>query len=82
MELLTPTVSLVVGEPEQESEKEDPVEPEPVPDVESEKEKTPVASGSRCKRSTAKGFSQECILKLRSCTFVKEDGTLENRGLF
>ena len=36
VELLTPTVSLVVGEPEQESEKEDPVEPEPVPDVESE----------------------------------------------
>ena len=37
---------------QKEPEKEDPVEPEPVPDVELEKEKDPVASGSRCKRST------------------------------
>ena len=40
---------------EKEPEKEDPVEPEPVPDMEPEKEKNPVASGSRCKRSTAPG---------------------------
>ena len=39
--------SLVVGDPEKELEREDPVEPEPVPDVEPEKEKTSVASGSR-----------------------------------
>ena len=55
MELLTPEVSLVVGDPGKEPEKEDPVEPEPIPDVKPEKEKTPVASGSRCKRSTAPG---------------------------
>ena len=55
MEILTPEVSLVVIEPEEENEpeKEDPVKPVPIPDVEPEKEKNPVASGSRCKRSTA-----------------------------
>ena len=55
VELPTPAVSLVVGDPEKELEMEDPVEPEPVPDVELEKEKTPVASRSRCKRSAALG---------------------------
>ena len=59
MEILTPEVQIVVIEPEKEKEpeKKDPVEPEPepVPDVEPEKEKNPVASGSRCKRSTAPG---------------------------
>ena len=45
------TVSLVVGDLEKEPELEDPVEPEPVPDMGSEKKKTPVAFGSRCKRS-------------------------------
>ena len=37
---------------------EDPVEPEPVPDMEQEKEENPVASGSRCKRSTAPGHTR------------------------
>ena len=45
------TVSLVVGDPEKEPEKEDPVEPETVPDMGLEKEKTPVAFGCMCKRS-------------------------------
>ena len=58
MELLTPEVSLVVGDPEKEPEKEDPVEPEPVPDVELEKEKMSAASGSRSKRSTASRLSR------------------------
>ena len=56
VELLTSAVSLVVGDPEKELEREDPVEPEPVPDMELEKEKTLIASGSRCKRSTTPGL--------------------------
>ena len=55
------TVSLVVSDPEKEPEKEDPVVPEPVPDVGPEKEKTPVASGSRCKRS--KPRTQDLIVE-------------------
>ena len=55
------TVSLIVGDPEKELEKEDPVEPEPVPDVGPEKEKTPVAPGSWCKRS--KPQTQDLILE-------------------
>ena len=58
VELLTSAVSLVVGDPEKELEREDPVEPEPVPDMELEKEKTLIASGSRCKRSTTPGRSK------------------------
>ena len=46
------TVSQVMGDPEKELEKEDPAEPEPV-QMELEKEKAPVASRSRCTRSTA-----------------------------
>ena len=63
VELLTPKVSLVVGDLETEQEKEDPVEPEPVPDVEQEKEETPVASGSRCKRSTPPRRSRRKLTK-------------------
>ena len=37
------TVSLVVGDPEREPEKEDPAETEPVPDVGPEKVKAPIA---------------------------------------
>ena len=48
---------------QKEPEKEDPVEPEPVPDVELEKEKDPVASGSRCKRSTAPGHTRRKLTK-------------------
>ena len=61
MEILTPEILLVVTEPE----KEDLVEPkpEPVPDVELEKEKDPVASGSRCKRSTAPGHTRRKLTK-------------------
>ena len=53
VELLTPAVSLVVDDAGEDVEREDPVDP--VPDVEPEKEKTPIASGSRCTRSTASG---------------------------
>ena len=53
VDLLNPAVSLVVGDPGKDSEREDLVEP--VPGVESGKEKTPIASGSRCTRSTAPG---------------------------
>ena len=45
VEILTPAVSLVVGDPVEDQERLDPVEP--VPDMEPEREKTPVASGSR-----------------------------------
>ena len=53
VEILTPAVSLVVGDPVEDPERLDPVEP--VLDVEPEREKTPVASGSRCLRSSAPG---------------------------
>ena len=46
------TVSLVMGDPGKELEKEDPAEPEPV-QMELEKEKASVASRSRRTRSTA-----------------------------
>ena len=55
------TVSLVVGDPEKELKKEDPVESKLVPDMGPEKEKTPVASGSRCKRS--KPRTQDLIME-------------------
>ena len=53
VEILTLAVSLVVGDPVEDQERLDPVEP--VPDVEPEREMTPVASGSRCLRSSAPG---------------------------
>ena len=52
-EILTPKISLVVGETVEDPEKLEPVEP--VLDVEPEKEKTPAASRSRCLRSSALG---------------------------
>ena len=55
VEILTPAVSLVVGDPVEDPERLDPVEP--VLDVEPEREKTPVASGSRCLRSSAPGLT-------------------------
>ena len=42
VDLLTPAVSLFVGDPEKELEREDPAES--VPDVEPEREKTPISS--------------------------------------
>ena len=60
---------------QKEPEKEDPVEPEPVPDMEQEKEENPVASGSRCKRSTAPGHTwrkQTKTLKPRTQDMILE----------
>ena len=50
-DVLYSDVSLVELKPE----REDSLVPEPAPEIEREKEKLPVASGSRCKRSTAPG---------------------------
>ena len=61
--ILTPAVSLVVGDPVEDQERLDPVEP--VPDVEPKREKTPVASGSRCLRSSAPGQVQRKPTKKR-----------------
>ena len=52
-EILTPEVSLVVGDSVEDPERLEPVEP--VLDVVPEKEKTPTASRSRCLRSSAPG---------------------------
>ena len=52
-EILTPKISLVVGETVEDPEKLEPVEP--ALDVEPEKEKTPATTRSRCLRSSAPG---------------------------
>ena len=52
-EILTPEISLVVGDPVEDPERLEPVEPVPV--VEPEREKTLVASRTRCLRSSAPG---------------------------
>ena len=52
-EILTPKISLVVGETVEDPEKLEPVES--ALDVEPEKEKTPATTRSRCLRSSAPG---------------------------
>ena len=52
-EILTPEISLVVGDPVEDPERLETVEP--VPNVELEREKTPKASRSRCLRSSTPG---------------------------
>ena len=61
MKIFTPAVSLVVGDPVEDQERLDPIEP--VPDMELEREKTPVASGSRCLRSSAPGRVKRKLTK-------------------
>ena len=63
VEILTPAVSLVGGDPVEDQERLDPAEP--VPDVEPERETTPVASGSRCLRSSAPGRVKRKTTKKR-----------------
>ena len=63
VEILTLAVSLVVGDPVEDQERLDSVEP--VLDMEPEKEKTPVASGSRCLRSSAPGHVKRKPTKKR-----------------
>ena len=62
-EILTPQVSLVVGDAVKDPERLEPVEP--VLDVEPEKEKTPAASRSRCLRSSATGRVKRKLTKKR-----------------